>query len=344
VLSSQEELQPLPGSGALVELIPYLLGYHPSDSVVVVDMDPRRLVAGSVLLRMDLDRILADPEAVGDLGRPFVGSAGVVVVIYGPAARSTALLFPELSLSLGALGVWMVDAILVDGGLWWSLRFGDPCCRPENGTPVQPPADRPTPVTALATYAGWTALPDREALARTLDRVPAADDAELAAAIVTAEAEMVAAAASPAGLSRWRRATTELFRAVLRQARAGVDRYPPFRIATADVARLLSGLADRVVRDRCWRALECDTSSTAFNVCWDLVRRAPDPYRAPPLFLLGWVAWRRGNPSLADLAAERGLVADAGYEAARLLRVIVDRGVPPTRVTRLPRRIRRRRR
>jgi hypothetical protein len=311
--------------------------------VVLVDVEPRDPAAGTMVLHVELDMIEVGPGSMLELTGRFAGSTGAVILVYGPAVRATALLVPAAARALSAHGVWIVDAILVDGELWWSLMFGDRCCRPETGTPVRSPDGQPSAIAAMATCAGWTAHPDREALRRSLDPVPPPDQAELAAALAAAEAEMVAAAAVAGGRPGWRRSTVELFRTVLRQARERVDRYPPHHITTEDLGRLLVGLLDLVVRDGCWRALEIDASSTAFNLCWELARRAPEPYRAPPLFLLGWVAWRRGDGVLAGLAAERCLAADAEYEAARLLRVVVDRCIPPTRVPRMrpSRRIRR---
>jgi Domain of unknown function (DUF4192) len=334
MLSSPEQLQPVRGMGEVLELIPYLLGFHPADSVVLLDVGPPRRRIGMTTLRVDLDKLLADPEWVGELVGEFTGSGAVVVVIYGAAERSTALLFPRFALSLRAHGVKLEDAVLVDGGLWWSMRSGDLCCRPETGTPVLPLDGPPTPMAALAAFAGLSAQPDREALRRSLDPLPGPDE-DLFAEVLLAEAGLVQAGATRRGLNQWRAATIELFRTTLREARSSVDHVPTNRVPVEDIARLIVGMLDLVVRDGCWRALEVDSSSTAFNVCWDLVRRAREPYRAPALFLLGWVAWRRGDGVLGALAAEQCLAADAGYDAARLLQVILDRGIMPAQVPRL---------
>jgi hypothetical protein len=349
MLPSREQIQPVypRGVGEVLELIPYLLGYHPDDSVVLIDVGPHRTKAGAGLLRADLGPLLADPESVGELTGGFAGCADVLVVIYGAAERATALLFPRFAISLQARGVRMLDAVLVAGGLWWSMRFGDQCCRPETGTPVLPPAGQPSSIAALAAVAGWSAQPDLQSLRHSLDPLPGPDD-DLFAEVLLAEAGLVTAAATVRGHNDWRTATIELFRATLRQARDSVDHNPAHRVAVEELARLLVGMLDQAVRDGCWCALEVDSSPTALNVCWELVRRAREPYRAPALFLLGWVAWRRGDGVLAGLAAERCLAADVGYDAARLLLAMVERRVSPNQVPRLrpqrrARRLRRRR-
>src|SRR5215469_7118327 len=97
MLPAHERLQVLHprGPGDVVELIPYLLGYHPSGSIVMVDMGPHDRRVGVKVLRVDLDEVLADPEWVGEMCAEFAGCAAVMVVIYGSAQRSTATLFPR---------------------------------------------------------------------------------------------------------------------------------------------------------------------------------------------------------------------------------------------------------
>jgi hypothetical protein len=102
-----------------------------------------------------------------------------------------------------------------------------------------------------------------------------------------------------------------------------------------EVARLLVGLTDIDARDACWRVLEIRCSVQALGVCWQLARRSLPPYRAAPLFLLGWAAWRRGDGALARIAVEQALQEDAAYGAALLLLDILDHGIRPDEVPRL---------
>lgn len=146
----------------------------------------------------------------------------------------------------------------------------------------------------------------------------------MARALERAETLFVARVAEDGGIAPWRRLTEAHFleaRTVF--AKTG-------RLSQADTAALVVALVDVVMRDRCWVQVESDRDPV-WTVFWlRLVRRALPPYRAEPLFLLGWSAWRLGDAVFARRAVEATLVEEPGHVAAAMLTTLLRTGVDPS--------------
>jgi hypothetical protein len=91
-------------------------------------------------------------------------------------------------------------------------------------------------------------------------------------------------------------------------------------------------LADVVLRDRCWLQVESDRDPAWTGLWLYLSGRALPPYRAEPLFLLAWSAWRLGDVGLARAAANAVLTQDPGHRAAAMLLALLWLGVQPGRL------------
>lgn len=145
----------------MVAAVPYLLGFHPADSVVVVAVRGRRVVFAA---RGDLPAPGADPgPAARHLAHVVArqDADAATVVGYGPAARVTGVV-DAIGDALTATGVVVLDALRVTEGRWFSYLCAEPSCCPPEGTPYDPAASQ---VSAAAVFAGQVALPDRAALA-----------------------------------------------------------------------------------------------------------------------------------------------------------------------------------
>ncbi|MEU9511862.1 DUF4192 domain-containing protein, partial [Micromonospora sp. NPDC048169] len=145
----------------MVAAVPYLLGFHPADSVVVVAVRGRRVVFAA---RGDLPAPGADPgPAARHLAQVVArqDADAATVVGYGPAARVTVIV-DALGEALTATGLVVLDALRVTEGRWFSYLCAEPSCCPPEGTPYDPAASQ---VSAAAVFAGQVALPDRAALA-----------------------------------------------------------------------------------------------------------------------------------------------------------------------------------
>ncbi|MEU2985035.1 DUF4192 domain-containing protein [Micromonospora aurantiaca] len=145
----------------MVAAVPYLLGFHPADSVVVVAVRGRRVVFAA---RGDLPAPGADPgPAARHLAQVVArqDADAATVVGYGPAARVTGVV-DAIGDALTAAGLVVLDALRVTEGRWFSYLCVEPSCCPAEGTPYDPAASQ---VSAAAVFAGQVALPDRAALA-----------------------------------------------------------------------------------------------------------------------------------------------------------------------------------
>ncbi|MEV6491833.1 DUF4192 domain-containing protein, partial [Actinoplanes sp. NPDC051633] len=264
----------------LLAAVPYLLGFHPADSVVVVALRLRSL---QFALRFDLDG--ADPAAVAQLIAQHAPER-VLIIGYGTAPRVTAVL-PALAAALRLAGVTVLDEVRVTDGRYWSL----------SGADAEPCHLDSSVVAAAATFQGLPALPDRAALVAQLAPVTGEERAAVTAA--TAEVEE--------RLARWTPEETVVRAglAVVRAARSGVP------LAAADVALLGVLLQLEPFCDFVWDFTE---ATVADQTLWmDVVRRVEPSFVPAPAALLAFVAWRMGLGPLAGIAVERALAVEPDY-------------------------------
>jgi hypothetical protein len=157
-------------------------------------------------------------------------------------------------------------------------------------------------------------------------RIAATATSRTRRALDEAELQFVARVVADGGIGPWRTAADQRFRTALTTfARHG-------RLSRRVVADLVVALADQPTRDRRWWVVESgdDADWTAFWL--HLSRRALPPYRAEPLFLLAWSAWRLGDVGLARAAANAVLTQDPGHRAAAMLLALLWLGVQPGRL------------
>jgi hypothetical protein len=308
------------GPEDLLGAVPYLLGFHPEESLVVIGLDDTKVIVSA---RVDL----ADVQIPGIL--PNLLDA----IKRGAATRAVAAIFTDTitpSTALAAFlgeqveraGLELIDTLLVTGGRWWSVGCKDPVCCPPEGRPM-PVA--PTVLDAAATYAGLSALPNRAALAAIFQ--PEGDCPDLSAEIAQRQSEQLGAILNGTHTTHDRSATRALF-AAQRAAQAGL------MPTDSEVARYAVALQSYPVRDALWLALD-DHRLEGLELWVNLARRLPRPFDAAPLFLAAWCAYRDGNGALAAIAAELALVADPGYSAAELLLAALARGIDPRTLPKL---------
>ena len=325
----------------LLALIPYLLGFHPVSSLVLmaIDDDGRILIAG----RLDLPTPGEPPgplhtaldKAAAKINTH--GGAGVVLAGYGPAEQ-VELAVTAATGALHSVGIPIRAALRVAEGRFWRLDCDDPVGCPPQGTPFDP-AD--SPVTAAAVYAGLIALPDRDALAATLAPVtgPARDGMVAATAAACAFfTQLLDAAAPEAGNhpdavldTRLGRGLQAAARTYLTQAQHRYRARQPVddeHAATLTVLLELPSLREFAARR---------TTGEAWQIqMWtDLVRRAEPEFTAAPATLLTLCALQAGNGALADIAVHRALDVDPDHRLAQLLAQAIAAGIDPDTITAL---------
>jgi hypothetical protein len=321
--------QRLTSPGELLQAVPYLVGFHPSESVVIVGLRERRV---AVTARLDL----ADARA-GGIGYTLAalaraGSTAAIGVIYADDMRPDDAderpwqLLECLQEHAAALDGVFEDVLLVAGGRWWSLLCAEPSCCPLEGQEL--PCG-PSAFATAATVEGMVALPDRGALEAVLEPAPDAEREALDAAIGAAERFAVHETVQ----GRADRYTRSVKRAIFAAARASAaPKWPG--LGDEELARFGAALAVIGLRDAMWLAIEANRIDG--RPLWrELARRLPAPYDCAPLFLYGWAAWRDGNGALAGIAAERAIRSDPEYSASYLLLAAVRDAIDPRRIRRL---------
>lgn len=299
----------------VVSAIPYLVGFHPDRSVVVLGCGGP---GGTYAVRIDLTADDALVEHIAELVARR-DSADVVLAGYGPGERVTPVV-DRVRDRLHAHGVRIRDALRVADGRFWSYLCADPSCCPPEGTVVDV---RGSAVAAQAIAGGLVALADRRELERMVEPTGGAG---MRRATEHAEARLAAWAAEDAGSvpARMVTAGVPLVRALVGRASAGLDL--PGDDEAAWLGVLLTSLR---VRDEAWVRIDKAGLAGHLRLWSDLVRRVSVPYAAAPASLLAFAAWRAGDGALANVALDRALAADSRYSMARLLHDLFVSGLPP---------------
>lgn len=315
----------------LLGIVPYRLGFHPSESLVVFCLEGRRR-RDKLVMRVDLTEPRHDEELVDEVARRIehVQASDALLVVYTAAGDDShglvrARLVRWLRRRLRESGIGVLDALLVRDGRWWSYVCTDRTCCPTGGTAL--PAE---PTAAAISYAaetvaqGGSVLPDRAALVRSVE--PSDDPAARAARELAADAagDLVLATLDTGGVGAVRALTRSRFSDLHVLWRCGAD------LPVEDVAVVALGLRDKTVRDELMTAVLDDDADELVGLLEECVRQVDDEDAAPLCTVLAWVAHAGGFGALATTAAERALRAEPGYEMARLVLEGMDRMVPPS--------------
>ncbi|MPZ28131.1 MAG: DUF4192 family protein [Micromonosporaceae bacterium] len=322
----------------LIAFTPYLLGFHPTDSVVVVGFRDREVAFAARGDLPDPGGGLPDPGGGGGPvtgGGPVIGPAreiadlvvrqpvdAVALLGYGPAAAVDPLLGAVHDM-MRRRDLRVTEVLRVTDGRWWSYLCDNPRCCPPEGVPIDPVGTGQ--VTAWCTYAGLTAAGSRQELAGRIAPVGGAERAAMTRATDRAERELLG----------WLETVPEAGRAeaVLGAGRSALDaartRYAEGgALADGELARLGLLLASIPVRDAAWRAVT--TEQSQLRLWTDLTRRADPPLVPAPASLLAFTAWRSGDGALAGLAVQRALQEDPCYSMATLILDALQQGLAPS--------------
>lgn len=312
--ATQPPLTRIAEPAELIGAVPYLLGFHPHESLVIVGLAGTKVI---VTARLDLADV-AHPRVLADcLDALRQGDATkLVAVAFTEQHRSIDDLTGQMVAESRRVGIAVADVLIVTSGRWRSLMCTDETCCPPEGRLLPP---EPTALAAAATYAGLTALPNRNALARIFTPLP--DRRDLAAALEQQHTVQLEAALH-ARLDHYERSATRALYAAQRAAQAGT------MPTDEEIALYAVALQSYAVRDAVWLAID-HGRLTGIELWVNLARRLPHPYDAAPLFLAGWRPYRDGNGALAGIAADLALAADPSYSAANLLLAVLRRGLDP---------------
>jgi hypothetical protein len=324
----------LASPASVLAIVPSLLGFHPSDSLVVLGVSGPRNRVG-LTFRYDLpdpadDDLAADiaAHAAEVLCREAIG--GAIVIGYGradPVVQAAAVVVGGL---LDA-GVDVIEVLRAEGGRCFCVTCRNPECCPPGGIPFDPCSH---PAAAVLQEAGLAVLPDRAALAATLQPPPGTARAtRQATGRALRRLDRLVAAARSGGLDP-AAALADAGRAAVRDAilryRSGSSIQDRARLAFLAVV-----VADLRVRDDAWAQMDPRQARPHTALWTDIVTGAAPEFVPAPASLLAFTAWQAGEGALANVAAERALAADPAYSMALLIAGAVQSGLPPS-AARLP--------
>lgn len=282
--------------GALVACTPYLVGFTPTDSVVVV-----WLKDGAILVtqRANLAEALADPEGLyAPLRRHQPDEA--IIMFWGPkeAQQDDILSLIEY----GKADVTVRDALWVNGDRWGSYECSDSECCPPTGHPIDH--------TLAADVASVSPEPvsHRETLHAELQPLG------------TERMKLL----DPHSIEGWRD------KAIDRVIRMWLDRD---HYADRTLVKVGRSLHDIRVRDSIlWMAasLTPEEKREAYHLVAGVCRVMHPLDSAPVLTTAAVLAWLSGDGARANVAVDYALRIDPDYSLAHLISTTLSAGMPPT--------------
>ncbi|MDT0392582.1 DUF4192 domain-containing protein [Streptomyces dubilierae] len=346
----------------LADALPYLLGYRPEDSIVLValhDKDGHGRFGGRARLGIPAHeddwpsaaRQLAHGLVKGSERRGARPESMVAFLCQEPEKGLTGRqvmerlrpLAQRLRVECGSLDVVVVEALCISEGRYWSYCCDNPvCCSPE-GAPMGLPGT--SVLAAAAAYAGIQVRGTLKELRARLQPWETASALQQEAALDAASMALVPRILDEAGRTEVADETLDLAARMLDRL-AGTEPVSGMLLADLrddelighdEAARLILGLQDRSTRDRAAEWMEGDEAARALRLWRTLARRCVGPYgeyAAAPLTLAGWVAWSTGDELEAREALAMALAADPDYLFARLLHQACNEGLEPESIRR----------
>ena len=302
----------------LLAAVPFLIGYHPTDSLVLISVK-----SDSLEMAMRIDFPINPPEGAYQLLASHLKrdhAEGALLVAYEPEGNTDG---PEVLRNAAdaviASEIPIRELMLVRNGRWRSLLCTDEKCCPAEGNEIQ---DFQNSRIAAEQVANGKVLPysDSEGLTHSIAPTLFAKD-------INWNAQVIGFRVDPEANN-----LNELQRDGAESVLLLADFYIQ-NGACKDydlIARVLGRLTDVQVRDF---ALGCHNDETldAYWTMWrDLLRIAPPKFVAPVASLFAAIAYENGEGALAHRALDRAIEDDNEYSLSRLLRRVFSSGWPPT--------------
>ncbi|MEW2283362.1 DUF4192 domain-containing protein [Streptomyces sp. NPDC047841] len=347
----------------LADALPYLLGYRPEDSMVLValhDHAGRRGRFGG-RARLGIPAAEEDWEAAArQLARGLVtgserrGSRPERMVAYvcqepgpGESGRDVKRRLERLAhlmrTECGNLDVPVIEALCISDGRFWSYCCPVEGCCPEDGSPMGLPGT--SVLAAAATYAGIQVRGTLRELRARLQPWETGAALEQEIALDAAGMSLVPRILDETARQKVAEETLDLAERIIRRYGTAApvsgshpaDARDDNLLTNDEAATLILGLQDRTTRDRAAAWMEGAEAGPALRLWRALARRCVGPYgehAAAPLTLAGWVAWSMGDELEAREALAMALAADPDYLFARLLHQACNEGLDPEAVRR----------
>lgn len=299
----------------LLAFVPYQLGFHPVNSVVMLGLAQCR-----VRLTARCDANTPRREVVRLFSRALRRTRNIdAAALFGYGPESVAATTIGIMDDLEIRRFVIADALRITGGRYFCLCCDE--CTPSSGVPFDITT---TEMAAAATYAGMVLRPDREAVEKLVKPIGGVAALAMTQAVDRAEQRLATLRDSAELIAAGKQAVDHAFTL----GEAG-DRLPDDTVAWLSIL-----IADPEVRDHAWA--HTDRLPWQSELWLDLTRRAEPILATPFATLLGWCAWRQGDGVLALAALERAYRIDPTYELARILLGALHDAQPPSVIDQWP--------
>lgn len=306
------------GPEQLVAAIPYLVGFEPAQSLVVLCLrGERRTVA--LTCRIDVPETPAEQQELHDTVAHAVrasSASDVAFAVYSDSADAQIILRDVIEHS----PVPVRDALVVQAGRWRSVLCCDTeCCPAEGNTVSEQVADE---VRAVFVADGVAPAHGREHVVQAFAPVEQTDPSreQLVIELDCLTSELLEETAEGAS---WRKDMLEVSWALCTSDGEWFIR---------DRAAMVIALQDIGVRDALLRRLMA-TSDVRFleERMRSVARCTPEELAAPVYTVTGALAWQHGDGARACIALRFALEANPDYSLANLLYRAIQAGMPPSR-------------
>ncbi len=301
----------------LITAIPFLIGFHPTDSIVLISVKDGAI---GLAMRIDMPEQL-ESEQIDLLAHHFLReeSDAALLVAYMPDHRDDG---DSILISLGAglirNGVDIQESIVVQSGRYRSIICRDVSCCPPAGKSM--PEVNTSQIAAEHVIAGIP-MP-YENIAELIETL-AADPASLRLSWAN-EVSSFSFSDEDFNVGELRRDGVETMELLLDDFRMGYG-----TTNQTLVARMIGRISDLQVRDYAMGVHTEDTYDLYFTMWRELLRLAPIGYVAPIACIVAAMAYEGGDGALAQKALDRALDDDEHYPLAALLRRVFNAGWPP---------------
>ena len=306
----------------LLAAVPFMVGYHPKDSLVAMALRDDKVV---MAMRVDFpepDLILATSETIAmHLIREQASEA--IVVGYLPAKTIESDSLATVREVIGRHKIVVKECIAVRGDRFRSNLCQDPGCCPPEGSPI--PLLTDSRVSAEQVAAG-NPLPylDLDEMKRSIAAQPV--DKELNKLIkkiadIDYDSDEV---------TLLQREGVNAINGLAQEFNvAGFSGNKPL------IALVLARLLDLQVRDYAMGMATEETSEKLWDMWRWLLRIAPRGYVAPVAVIFATISYERGDGALAQRAIDRAFEDSPKYQMAKLLRRTFAAGWPPSAFTQM---------
>ena len=301
----------------LITAVPFLIGFQPSDSLVLIALNQDQV---AMAIRIDIPDSLSD-EDVEMLSEHYVrqGADGALLLAYMPQERSDG---DGLLISLGAAlirkGIEIRESIVVACGRYRSIICRDRSCCPADGVEVP---DYQGSSYALEHVVAGIPMPYStiDELVDSISALPIASDRDW-----FKQVDAFSCDEDAADIDVLRRDGVDAMDVLLDEFRLGHG-------ASDDqlVARVIGRMSDVQVRDYALGSHQEDNFDLYFAMWRELLRVAPHNYIAPIACIVAAMAYEGGDGALAQKALDRAFDDDGTYPLASLLRRVFNAGWPP---------------